>query len=288
MKIPPKSLETLKFLLEQRGTTVTREKLLEKVWAESFVEDANLTVAVSTLRKTLAIYEADETYIQTVPNVGYRFVADAEEKIEFADNSIIFGRHALEQLTVEENSNPQKTKNYLRIYAVLFAAPVLLLLIAAFVWHGREKSFGANLTENQSAFDAYQKGDALLKKRRQPCESISYFQEAVAHDANFAKAFANLAAAQAMCGVKGEAEENVARAIALDPNLSPAHATDGFIRMFRHWDWAGAEVSLRRAVALDPNSAQAHHWLGVYLSIQGRFSEAIGEMTHVFKPFCKK
>ena len=225
VKIPPKSLETLKILLERRGKTVTRENLLENVWADSFVEDANLTVAVSTLRKTLAVYEANETYIQTVPHVDYRFVAEAEEKFEFADDAVIFERHALEQFTVEESSKPQKTKNYSRIYAVLLVAPILLMLTAALVWQKREKSFGANLMENQKAFDAYQTGDARLKKR-QVCESISYFREAIAFDANFAEAFANLAAAQAMCDVKGEAEENVAQAIALDPNLSTAHATD--------------------------------------------------------------
>lgn len=81
-----------------------------------------------------------------------------------------------------------------------------------------------------------------------------------------------------MCGANGKAEENVARAIELNPNLSEAYAADGFIKMFRHWDWTGAETSLRRAVALDPNSATAHHWLGVYLSLRGRLREAADEM----------
>ena len=110
------------------------------------------------------------------------------------------------------------------------------------------------------------------------CESISYFEEAINADPNFAQAFAKLAEEQAMCGVKGKAEENVARAIELNPNLSEGYAADGFIRMFRHWDWQNAENSLRRAVALDPNSATAHHWLGVYLSLRGRLSEAKSEM----------
>lgn len=282
VKIPPKSLEALKVLLEQRGKIVTRENLLEKIWGNSFVEDANLTVAVSTLRKTLAVYEAYETYIQTVPHVGYRFVPETDEKLELANDSIIFERHELEQVIVEDNSNAQKTKNHSKIYAVFLAATILLMLIAAFVWQGREKSFGANLTENVQAFNAYQKGDALLKKR-QVCESISYFQEATAYDANFAEAFASLAAAQAMCGVTGEIEENVGRAIALDPNLALAHATNGFIRMFLYWDWQKAENSLRLAIALDPNSAHARHWLGVYLSVRGRFDEAIGEMLRAIE-----
>jgi tetratricopeptide (TPR) repeat protein len=61
--------------------------------------------------------------------------------------------------------------------------------------------------------------------------------------------------------------------------LAEAHAADGFLKMFQKWDWKNAENSLRRAVELDPNSATAHHWLGVYLSIRGRFNEARGEIS---------
>ncbi len=60
VSLPPKSLETLKVLLERKGETVTREIFFEKIWAESFVEDANLTVAVSTLRKTLAAFDEEK------------------------------------------------------------------------------------------------------------------------------------------------------------------------------------------------------------------------------------
>ena len=278
VKLPPKALETLRVLIEQRGKTVTRKNLLDEVWAESFVEDANLTVAVSTLRKMFSTYEADETYIQTVSHRGYRFVADAQEKIEIADVPIVVERHTLEQLAIEEISVAPKTKTRLRNYATLFAALVLMATVGAMaIRHGREKSFGANLTDNPAAFDAYQKGDALLQKR-QMCDAIPYFEEAINADPNFAQAFAKLAEEQAMCGVKEKAEENVARAIELNPNLSEGYAADGFIRMFRHWDWTGAENSLRRAVALDPNSATAHHWLGVYLSLRGRLREAESEM----------
>lgn len=280
VKLPPKSLQTLRVLIEQRGKTVTRENLLEEIWAESFVEDANLTVAVSTLRKTLAQYEKDEKFIQTVPHRGYRFVADAREKIKISEQPIFLERRALEQITIEETSDAPKTKSFSGKYAVPLAALVLMATVGAFaIWQQRGKSFAANLTANQAALGAYQKGDALLQKRDPSCRSISYFEEAVNDDANFAEAFAKLAEAQAMCGVKEGAEENVARAIELNPNSSEAYAADGFIRMFRHWDWQNAENSLRRAVALDPNSATAHHWLGVNLSIRGRFGEAVSEIA---------
>ncbi len=149
-------------------------------------------------------------------------------------------------------------------------------IAAAFAaWNWSET--GETWSQNAQANQAFLNGDVSLKKRL-PCDSIPYFQEAVTHDPNFARAYANLAAAQAMCPAIEGVEENIARALALNPNSAEARATDGFIRMFRHWDWEGAEISLRRAVALNPNSATAHHWLGVYLSIRGRLSEAKGEM----------
>ncbi len=89
VSLPPKSLETLKLLLEQRGKMVSRENLMDELWAESYVEEANLTVTVSRLRKAFSAYNKDETFIQTVPRRGYRFVADAQEKIEIVEQPII-------------------------------------------------------------------------------------------------------------------------------------------------------------------------------------------------------
>lgn len=284
VQLPPKASETLKVLLEEKGETITREDFLEKIWAESFVEDANLTVAVSILRKTLAVYEKDETFIQTVTGRGYRFVGDALEKIEIAEKPIVIQRHAVEQLTIEETSAPALTaRKFPRTYFLLFALFGLIVAFGAFAfWQRGEKAAAVNLSDNPEANEAFLKGDALLQKR-EVCESVPHFREAVAKDENFARAYSNLAASLAMCDFTDEIDEIIARALWLDPNLAEAHATDGFIKMFRHWDWDGAEAALRRSVALDPNSAKAHHWLGVCLSIRGRWREAVGEMRRAIE-----
>lgn len=280
VRLPPKSLKTLLILLEKRGETVTRESLLENIWAESFVEDANLTVVVSTLRKTLSIYESEGKFIETVPCRGYRFAADAEEKIEIVKQPIVIERHAVEQVTIE-NATMTGGKFPAALY-LLFAFLGLILATGAFaVWQGGggggEKVSVVNLSGNPAASEAFLKGDAMLQKR-QVCESIPYFREAVSKDENFARAYSSLAAGLAMCEFTNETDEAIAKALALDTNLAEAHATDGFIKMFRHWDWENAEIALRRAVALDPNSVKAHHWLGVLLSIRGRLREAEGEL----------
>lgn len=273
VNLPPKSLQTLKVLLERKGETVTRESLLEQVWADSFVEDANLTVAVSTLRKTLSDIDADQTYIQTIPRLGYRFVADAVEKSEVADLPIVVGHHMVERFTIERSISNRFSRAWL-------AVGVLGLLAAtAFgVWFGNENFLkngqAANIAPRNEAFS---KGRSLLEKR-EVCESIPHFREAVSIDEHFAAGYANMAAAMAMCDFMPEADSAITKALELDPNSADTQAASGFIKMFRYRDWDGAEAALRRAVDLDPNSALAHHWLGVYLSIRRRLRESVGEM----------
>ncbi len=72
--LPPKSLAVLCALLQKPGQLVERDELLRTVWGESFIEDANLTVAISTLRKTLR-HNGDQPMIETISRLGYRFTA---------------------------------------------------------------------------------------------------------------------------------------------------------------------------------------------------------------------
>lgn len=278
VQLPPKSLETLKVLLEEKGI-VTREDFLNKVWGESFVEDANLTVAVSTLRKALAAFDKDKTFIQTVPGRGYRFIGDAQERIEISEQPIIVQRHKLEHLTVEQTS----PKTFSKVFIAIALVGLIASATAFAVWLGRDKATLSAQNANPAAAEAFQKGDALLQKR-QVCESIPYFREAITSDQTDARAYSNLAASLAMCSdSENESDRAIAKALDLDPTLAEAHATDGFIKLFRHWDWDGAETALKRAVALDPNSAKAHHWLGVSLSIRGRLLEAQAEMKRAIE-----
>jgi len=70
-----KALETLVVLVENRGRLVEKENLLKAVWPDTFVEEGNLAVQISLLRKTLG----EEGYIETVPRRGYRFAAAVKQ-----------------------------------------------------------------------------------------------------------------------------------------------------------------------------------------------------------------
>jgi tetratricopeptide (TPR) repeat protein len=62
------------------------------------------------------------------------------------------------------------------------------------------------------------------------------------------------------------------RAVALDPNSSDAHYTQGQIKLWA-WNWPGAEEEFRRVIALNPNNADAHDQLGELLDTTGRLDE---------------
>jgi len=78
VQLPPKVFDLLVLLVENRGRLLDKSFLLESLWPGTFVEEANLSVNVSLLRKALGD-GAGETYIETVPKRGYRFVASVTE-----------------------------------------------------------------------------------------------------------------------------------------------------------------------------------------------------------------
>src|SRR5204863_3346640 len=80
--LSPKAIQTLILLVENRGKLLERETLMDALWPHVIVEDANLTVAVSQLRKALNQNGDDAEFIETIPRIGYRFVAEIRQVIE--------------------------------------------------------------------------------------------------------------------------------------------------------------------------------------------------------------
>jgi eukaryotic-like serine/threonine-protein kinase len=79
VSLSPKSFEILVVLVQSKGRLLTKDELMQQVWPDSFVEEANLTVNISALRRTLGRLPAGQHYIETVPKRGYRFVAPVTE-----------------------------------------------------------------------------------------------------------------------------------------------------------------------------------------------------------------
>ena len=80
--LTPKAFEVLLLLVQHRGQLVYKEKLMESVWADSFVEENNVKVTVSMLRKALEEGAEGNRYIETIPRKGHRLAADVKEIID--------------------------------------------------------------------------------------------------------------------------------------------------------------------------------------------------------------
>ena len=79
VSLTPKAFDVLAMLVEQNGHLVEKDELLKHVWADSFVEEANIARIIHTLRRTLGEDENGNKFIETVATKGYRFVAEVTE-----------------------------------------------------------------------------------------------------------------------------------------------------------------------------------------------------------------
>src|ERR1041384_8847679 len=76
--LKPKVFDLLLFLIEMRGRLVVKEDLMREIWPDAIVEENNITVSMSILRKILRD-RVDREFIETVPRRGYRFVGEVNE-----------------------------------------------------------------------------------------------------------------------------------------------------------------------------------------------------------------
>lgn len=73
--LTPKSAALLMALVEQRGEVVPKAALMARVWPDVAVEESNLTVTLSALRRALGARPGGGEWVETVPRRGYRFAA---------------------------------------------------------------------------------------------------------------------------------------------------------------------------------------------------------------------
>ena len=135
--LAPKAAETLAVLLENHGQLVEKEELMRAVWPDTFVEEANLTVHISALRKLFQDQASPASYIETVPRRGYRFVFPVIERP--ASNGETPKSAALERA----DRVPGSRSVLLRLGVAAFGALVLLTAGIALKRQARVLGVGA-------------------------------------------------------------------------------------------------------------------------------------------------
>lgn len=99
--LTPKAFDLLLVLLKHRGQVLEKDDLMEKLWPDSNVEEANLPIHVSSLRKALGESPNERRYIVTIPGRGYRFAADVEE-LKTERQEWVVERYAKNTIVIQE------------------------------------------------------------------------------------------------------------------------------------------------------------------------------------------
>jgi DNA-binding winged helix-turn-helix (wHTH) protein/TolB-like protein/TPR repeat protein len=144
VSLPLKEIELLCVLTEQSGQVITKDEILDRLWADSFVEESNLTRHIYILRKTLKEYGESEDLIQTVPRRGYRFTGKLSQP---ASGDLIIEKHTSTRtlIEVQEDSgepNPDSKallgdKTARRRLITLAAAGAIVLTGIVLLWNYR-------------------------------------------------------------------------------------------------------------------------------------------------------
>jgi DNA-binding winged helix-turn-helix (wHTH) protein/tetratricopeptide (TPR) repeat protein len=308
--LAPLAFNALLFFVENRGKLLTKNELMTAIWPDTVVDDTNLAVLISTVRKALGDSGHAQKYIATVAKSGYRFVG------EFQTAPPADAR----ELALPDQSAPEGP-NIRRKWWVIPRSPVLLSLgmsVVAVVctllfFPQRKQLFGGPISHSLNLIrpsgsrtsvtgisnsDAGKQAStvrALYLKGRYSWsrgtksglqQSITYFTKAIAEDPRNALAYAGLAdayGALATWSVQSsgvsyrKAREAAQKAVELDDSLSQAHAALGTVAMAHDWNFPLAEREFRRAVELGPHDAIAHQRLSRYLAATGKFQDALRE-----------
>jgi len=153
----------------------------------------------------------------------------------------------------------------------------------------QKKSLTKGCTENSEAYQLYLKGRYHWNKRTEEGikKSIEYFEQAITRDRKFALAYAGLADSYNLMASYStkplatpflRAKATALKALSLDDKLAEAHAALAAVKLWREFDWDGAEQGWRKAMELNPSYATAHLWLALYLAANERMDEALSEI----------
>jgi len=123
-------------------------------------------------------------------------------------------------------------------------------------------------------------------------KAISYFQQAVDRDPNFAEAYSGLADSYNFLVVTDsipaseghlKALEAARRAVSLGINLAEPHASLAVALGRSEWNWSGAEDEYKRAIALNPSYSMAHRFYASNLGITRRHNEAWEQINEAMR-----
>jgi TolB-like protein/DNA-binding SARP family transcriptional activator len=178
-----------------------------------------------------------------------------------------------------------RTSNDIFAIQAEIAVAIVNRLVPAVGGVGFASLLGARGVSDPDTYDLYLQARFQWHRRTEWSlrSSIDLFEQVVARDAKYARAWAGLADAYAVMAFYDYLPPHVAfpradsaarQAIQLDSTLAAPYATLAYVDTCYHWNWEAAEEGFRRAIELEPTYSTAHLWYGTLLTGRGRFDEA--------------
>lgn len=293
LAVTPKALELLLFLVERRDTVVEKDAILQGLWPNTVVEEGNITVTMSALRRVLGESRADHRYIVTIPGRGYQFVAEVETAGDEGVDETVGSPAAVPTeppAVTPEPPRPIAARHEVRAAAWVLAAAAAVAIVVSAAPYGTTSGVGADRSETADidARSLFLQGQFFLDKRTADglYRALDYFEQATRRSPEFAGAYTGIADAYNMLGYFGFlpareafplAEAAARTALRIDPDLAAAHTSLAYIQHRYYWNWEAAEAGFKRAIALDPEYSAARHWYAAFLESMGRDREAVAE-----------
>lgn len=290
--------ELLALLAREAGRAVSREEIREAIWgAETFVDaDQGINYCIRQIRQALDDDAAEPRFVETVPRVGYRFLAPVV--VEEEADGAVGGRPAGAATPGEARRRRRfrALRTGATAAALVAAAAVVALLVASRAAENEEGSAAPPEAEAprrplvvpEEAHFRFLKARYLVERAEEDADlvdastqAIELLQAVVEEVPEHAEAHAVLADAWMMRfdlprpEAMEHAEDSARRALELDPTLAEAHGALAAALFFHRLDWAGAERHAERAVELDPGYPDGVLLRALLRSAVGRHDEAI-------------
>jgi DNA-binding winged helix-turn-helix (wHTH) protein/Tol biopolymer transport system component len=128
--LQPKAFDLLVALVESGGRPLTKDDLLNLVWAAQVVEESNLTVHMSALRKALGERKGEHRFIVTEAGRGYRFVANVTQ-VDAADEKRSIARQTISPFVIQNEPAAEhpSVASHLRTARPFFSPLAALVLV---------------------------------------------------------------------------------------------------------------------------------------------------------------
>lgn len=132
VSLPPRVFDLLAVLVRNHGHLVEKQVLLKTLWPDSIVEESNLSVNVSALRRALGDLTGDSQFIETVPKRGYRFVAPVTVPFSAGADAASMDPSPVEALVVPPVASRQQRRRFQ--WTIPLVALLILALAGWFAW----------------------------------------------------------------------------------------------------------------------------------------------------------